>query len=68
VLVTAVDGTTRRFRVTAVDRYPKPAFPTSVVYAATPDAELRLITCGGAFDAVRRSYTDNVVVSARLVG
>ena len=32
----------------------------------TPDAELRLITCGGAFDRVAGSYEENVVVLARL--
>jgi sortase (surface protein transpeptidase) len=68
VLVTGGDGVVRRFRVIAVDRYPKSAFPASTAYRATPDAELRLITCGGPFDALRHSYTDNVVVSARLVG
>lgn len=31
-------------------------------------AELRLITCGGTFDRVTRSYTANVVVSAYLTG
>jgi sortase (surface protein transpeptidase) len=66
VLIVSADGVTRRFTVTAIDRYAKAAFPTEAVYAATPDPELRLITCGGAFDPVRRSYTDNVVVSARL--
>jgi hypothetical protein len=64
VLVTDGDGVVRRFRVTAVDRYPKAAFPAPDVYAATADAELRLITCGGPFDALRRSYADNVVVYA----
>ena len=57
-----------RFTVTAVDHYPKAVFPTGAVYGPTPDAELRLITCGGAYDPVRRSYLENVVVSARLAG
>jgi hypothetical protein len=34
---------------------------------ATDSPELRLITCGGAFDTATRSYRDNVVVYARLV-
>jgi hypothetical protein len=29
-------------------------------------AELRLISCGGAFDASAGSYLDNIVVYARL--
>ncbi|HEX2073827.1 MAG TPA: class F sortase [Geodermatophilus sp.] len=62
------DGTTVRFTVTGVRGVPKDAFPTTAVYGPTPGAELRLITCGGAFDRSRRSYTDNVVVSAVRIG
>nr|WP_239521863.1 class F sortase [Geodermatophilus sabuli] len=66
VLVDRADGTTARFTVTDVGRYPKADFPTEAVYGPTPRAELRLVTCGGDFDRSRRSYTDNVVVTARL--
>lgn len=66
VLVDREDGTTARFAVTSVDRYPKSDFPTEAVYGPTPRAELRLITCGGDFDRSARSYEDNVVVFARL--
>ena len=59
------DGTTARFTVTRVARYPKTAFPAAVVYAPTPGAELRLITCGGTFDRTAGSYLDDVVVYAR---
>jgi sortase (surface protein transpeptidase) len=52
------------FRVVAIDRYPKKAFPTAAVYGPTPDPQLRLITCGGAFDRARKSYVDNTVVYA----
>jgi hypothetical protein len=55
-----------RFRVTSTERYPKNHFPTEKVYKPTPGAELRLITCGGEFDAGRRSYRDNIVVYAVL--
>ena len=65
VSVTRTDGTTVRFTVTRVARFPKDAFPTAEVYAPTPRAELRLITCGGAFDRTARSYLDDVVVYAR---
>lgn len=52
------------FRVVEVGRYPKDAFPTARVYGPTPDPELRLITCSGAFDSKQRSYIDNTVVYA----
>jgi Sortase domain len=66
VLVDRADGTTARFTVSEVDRYPKDDFPTEQVYGPTPRAELRLITCGGEFDPDARSYRDNIVVSAVL--
>ncbi len=50
------------FQVVAVQRYPKNDFPTAQVYGPTPDAQLRLITCGGTF--AQGSYRDNVVVYA----
>jgi hypothetical protein len=67
VLVDRGDGTTLRFVVTRVERHPKTAFPTAAVYGPTTGAELRLITCGGAFDRAAGSYLDNVVVWARAV-
>jgi hypothetical protein len=54
------------FRVVASERYPKERFPTERVYWPTPVPELRLITCGGAFDKHRGSYEDNIVVYAVL--
>ena len=61
------DGTTAVFRVDEVNQYPKDSFPTSTVYGATSDPEIRLITCGGVFDAAKHSYDDNIVVSGTLV-
>jgi hypothetical protein len=66
VLVRRADGTTAHFTVTRVARHPKDAFPTAEVYGPTPDAQLRLITCGGDFDRAGRSYLDNVIVYATL--
>lgn len=68
VTVTRADGSAVRFVVTRVASYPKSAFPTAEVYGATPDAGLRLVTCGGAFDRAARSYVDDVVVFARRTG
>jgi hypothetical protein len=42
-------------------------FPTEHVYGNTAGPELRLITCGGAFDSGSGHYQDNVVAYARLV-
>jgi hypothetical protein len=64
IYVQRADRTTAKFRVTVVQTYPKDHFPTRTVYGPTPDAELRLITCGGAFDAATRHYLSNIVVYA----
>jgi len=58
------DGVWLKFTVVSTGRYPKGAFPTAQVYGPTPDAQLRVITCGGSFDRARSSYRDNVVVFA----
>ena len=63
--MTRTDGSRVVFDVYAVERYAKADFPTEAVYGATEGAELRLVTCGGAFDEKTRSYQDNVVVYAR---
>ena len=67
VYVKRADGTTAEFRVTSVQTYLKDHFPTQTVYGPTPDAELRLITCGGAFDAAAGHYLSNIVVYATQV-
>jgi sortase (surface protein transpeptidase) len=61
------DGRMLRFVVDGVRRYPKSRFPTGAVYGPTPDPQLRLVTCTGAFDAQAGSYLDNLVVSAHYV-
>jgi len=67
IYVKRADGTTAEFRVTENRTYPKDHFPTDTVYGPTPDAELRLITCGGAFDSVTRHYLSNIIVYASQV-
>ncbi|SDQ34254.1 class F sortase [Quadrisphaera sp. DSM 44207] len=60
------DGATATYRVTGVEQHPKDAFPTLRVYGNTGGPQLRLITCGGAFDASAGHHRDNVVVYAEL--
>ena len=66
VEVERADGSTARFTVRRVEQYPKNDFPTGEVYGDVDSAQLRLITCGGDFDATAHSYRDNVVVFAEL--
>jgi sortase (surface protein transpeptidase) len=67
VSVTRKDGKTAVFTVTRVAQFSKSRFPTREVYGRIDHAGLRLITCGGTYDAARSRYLDNVVVFARLV-
>ena len=47
-------------------QYPKAAFPRETVFGAESGQVLRLVPCGGSFDAQRRRDRDNLVVEARL--
>jgi hypothetical protein len=64
VLVDLADGTTERFRVTGHQQVAKSQFPADLVYSPTLETILRLVTCGGTFDASTGHYRDNVIVTA----
>lgn len=66
VVVDLADGSVATFVVDRTERHAKTRFPTDEVYLTTLEPTLRLVTCGGAFDASVRSYRDNVVVFATL--
>jgi hypothetical protein len=60
------DGSTVRFAVERIAQYPKRRFPTDEVYYPTLTPALRLVTCGGTFDATAGHYRSNVIVFATL--
>ncbi|MER7959373.1 class F sortase [Streptomyces sp. NPDC096030] len=64
--VQRADGTTATFTVESAETFRKDSFPDQRVYADTPAALVRLITCAGPYDHTARDYTENLVVSARL--
>jgi sortase (surface protein transpeptidase) len=64
VRVVRADRLVVRFRVESLASYPKESLPDAAVFGATTAPVLRLITCAGAFDRARRSYRENLVVSA----
>lgn len=66
VRVRRTDGRTAVFVVDRVAAYPKDDFPSHLVYGDLDHPGLRLITCGGPYDAGAGGYQDNTVVYASL--
>ncbi len=66
VEVARADDSTLRYLVDSVRSFPKDNFPTLEVYGNTAGPELRLVTCGGEFDADKHSYLNDTVVFAHL--
>jgi Sortase domain len=60
------DGSAMRFVVQRTEQYPKDRFPTDEVYYPTLTPTLRLVTCGGDFDAAAGHYRSNVIVFATM--
>lgn len=61
------DGRVAVFSVRRVATYEKDAFPTRAVYGDLKKPGLRLITCGGSYDADDGGYQANSIVFASLV-
>ncbi len=68
VTVRRADGRTAAFTVDRVAEYAKADFPAAAVYGAVDRPVLRLITCGGTFDHLHRTYRGNVIVFATYAG
>lgn len=68
VYVARRDQRTAVFRVTAVAMYQQEDFPTRLVYGFTPNPTLRLITCGGDYDAQTHTYLDRTIAFAVYAG
>jgi sortase (surface protein transpeptidase) len=64
IVIRGAHGSTVRFRVNGLERWPKAEFPTRRVYGRTSGSVLRLVTCSGSFDASSGHYVDNTIVFA----
>jgi sortase (surface protein transpeptidase) len=60
------DGSSLRFVVQRTAKYDKRRFPTDAVYYPTLTPTLRLVTCGGQFDATTGHYRSNIIVFATM--
>ncbi|MGY3200398.1 LPXTG-site transpeptidase (sortase) family protein [Streptomyces sp. TE5632] len=65
--VERADGRDATFVIDHAESFAKDDFPNDRVYADADDAQVRLITCSGAYDRVAKDYTENLVVFAHLV-
>lgn len=65
--VTRADGSVATFEVTKLEQIAKSSFPTQKVYGKLSYPGIRLITCGGRFDASRGHHVDNIIVYGKLV-
>lgn len=61
--VTPTDGTRRTYRVTGLARFDRQARPAFLFSRSGPE-RLRIITCGGEYDAAAGGYQQNLVVTA----
>jgi Sortase domain len=64
--VMRADGSSLRFVVQRTAKFDKQRFPTDEVYYPTLTPMLRLVTCGGQFDATTGHYRSNIIVFATL--
>ncbi|MEW2359834.1 class F sortase, partial [Spirillospora sp. NPDC029432] len=68
IQVARQDGSTATFAVDRLQSVDKDAFPHRKVFGEDIDySSLRLVTCGGAFDAATGHYRNNLIVFAKLV-
>jgi LPXTG-site transpeptidase (sortase) family protein len=64
VVVALAEGDVARYRITEIRVIDKNLLPPDEIWNREGPRRLVLITCGGRYDASRRSYDDNVVVFA----
>ena len=67
IAVAAVDGKSRRYRVTDVEVIRKVRVPLEQIFARDGDETLVVITCGGPYSR-STGYRDNVIIRARPAG
>jgi hypothetical protein len=63
VVVTTADGATSRYTVRQIARFDRQALPAEVFSRSGPEL-LRIVTCGGEYDAAAGGYEQNLVVTA----
>lgn len=67
IIVTNNDGSQQRFRVREAAMYPFDRAPLRDIFGYTPDRQLNLITCDGAWNEATRNYSQRLVVYTYLI-
>lgn len=67
IVVDRADGSKVTFAVTKTETILKDDFVPEDVYGPAPDAELKLVSCGGRYSKQANGYVANVITSAHLV-
>lgn len=67
VRVTTADGATVTYAVTGRSNVAKPEVPWGQIFTRDGGHRLVLVTCGGVWHQERRSYSDNVIVTAEPI-
>lgn len=68
ITVRRSDGTSQVWVMKSAEQTPKDKLPIERIWNPTPQAALRLVTCGGEFNTATRHYEDNVIVYAAPAG
>lgn len=64
IVVTTSDGVAHHYVIQSLQNVPKKQLPVDEIFERDGSPRLILITCGGQFDTVSRTYSDNVIVTA----
>ncbi len=64
--VYGADGDVATFVVDATEQWLKAELPTERIWDYTPEAVIRLITCGGQYDRKSHHYLSNLIVYGHL--
>jgi hypothetical protein len=61
------DGTFSRWRITEIMTTPRDALPVAQLFTSSGAPRLAVVTCGGWFNILTRSYSHNTIVIAHLI-
>lgn len=66
VEITTASGAELRYRITSIEQVSKDELRLDALFARDGEHVVRLVTCGGEWDAAAGAYEDNIVVTAVL--